>query len=125
MTVVRRGAGSDAGAVLVKCEDGPLVHGCRPAVDVLFESVAQAYAGRVLAVVMTGMGKDGCDGVRALKARGCYCITQTEATCTVYGMPETVDRAELSDERVALENLARRTAEVVKRPPRRRALRPK
>lgn len=125
MTVARQGAGSDAARVVVRCEDGPMVHGCRPAVDVLFASVAQVYAGCVLAVVMTGMGKDGCDGVRALKARGCYCITQTEATCTVYGMSEAVDRAELSDERVALENLAQRTAEVVKRPPRRRARWPK
>jgi two-component system chemotaxis response regulator CheB len=64
---------------------------------------------------MTGMGKDGCDGVQYLKnARvGTYCITQTESSCVVYGMPKAVDTLQLSDESVPLEALAGRICELL------------
>jgi two-component system chemotaxis response regulator CheB len=62
---------------------------------------------------MTGMGSDGCEGVRAMKRRGCHCLTQTEETCVVYGMPLSVDEAGLSDERVPLGELAGRIIQLV------------
>lgn len=99
---------SQDGGVVVGINDEPPENSCRPAVDVLFRSVAAAYGDRgVLAVVLTGMGSDGCSGMRALKRRGCYCITQSERSCVVYGMPRAVDEAGLSDKSVALEEIPR------------------
>lgn len=94
----------------------PPENSCRPAVDVLFRSVATAYRGHALAIVMTGMGDDGARGVASLKERGCYCLTQDEASCTIYGMPRAVDQAGLSDERLPLERLASRIAQLVSAP---------
>lgn len=76
----------------------PPVNSVRPSADVLFESVAESYKGRILAVVLTGMGEDGKKGVAALKTQNCYCLSQTSETCVVYGMPRAVDEAGLSDE---------------------------
>ncbi|MCL4694342.1 MAG: chemotaxis protein CheB, partial [Candidatus Hydrogenedentes bacterium] len=87
--------------------------GCRPSVDVLFQSIAQHAIRGVLSVIMTGMGSDGCDGVRAIKARGGYCISQDEASSGVFGMPKAVEDADLSDEQVPLDRLASRIAAIV------------
>ncbi len=89
--------------------DGPKENSCRPAVDVLFRSVATSCgASNVLAVIMTGMGSDGMRGVQTLKRKGCRCLTQSKQTCVVYGMPQAVDAAGLSDESVDLDNIADR-----------------
>jgi two-component system, chemotaxis family, protein-glutamate methylesterase/glutaminase len=102
------------GGVVVGINDEPPENSCRPAVDVLFRSVAAAYGDRgVLAVVLTGMGSDGCSGVRALKRQGCYCITQSERSCVVYGMPRAVDEAGLSDKSIALEEIPREIEKLV------------
>ena len=100
----------------VGVNDSPRENGCRPSVDVLFRSLAAQYGGNMLAVVMTGMGSDGREGVRAMKRRGCYCLTQTEASCVIYGMPQAVDTAGLSDESVALEHLGSRITEITRKP---------
>lgn len=79
--------------------DDAKVNGCRPAVDVLFTSVAERFTGGVLSIVLTGMGQDGANGVAALKQRGsCACIVQDEETCVVYGMPRAVNERRLADE---------------------------
>ena len=70
---------------------------CRPAVDVLFRSVAEVCQGRCLAVVLTGMGKDGEEGCRLLKEKGARVVVQDEATCVVWGMPRAVEEAGLAD----------------------------
>lgn len=75
----------------------PAVNGVRPSADILFESVARSYEGNILAVILTGMGEDGRNGVRKMKQSGCVCITQAPQTCVVYGMPRAVDDAGLSD----------------------------
>ena len=103
----------DGEAFIIGLNENPPENSCRPSVDVLFRSLAAHYGGNVLAVVMTGMGSDGCEGVRALKRGGCHCLTQTEDTCVVYGMPLAVDEAGLSDEKVALPHLAHRIASLV------------
>lgn len=87
--------------------DEPPENSCRPSVDVLFRSVAVQYSeSGVLALVLTGMGYDGLNGVRALKRRKCYCITQSEASCVVYGMPRAVDEAGLSDRSLDIKEMA-------------------
>ncbi len=104
-----------AGGLIVGLNEQAPVHSCRPSVDVLFRSMAAQVDGAVLAVVMTGMGNDGCDGVRALKRQGAYCLTQTEKSCVVYGMPLAVDEAALSDEQVPLDLLALRVTQLARR----------
>ena len=114
--VVRRQAGeAGAGPLVIGLNDQPPEHSCRPSVDVLFRSLAAQCEGNLMAVVMTGMGSDGCEGVRAMKRRGCLCLTQSEASCVVYGMPLAVDEAGLSDEQVPLDRLADRIVQLAGR----------
>ncbi len=77
-------------------EDAP-ENSCRPSVDVLFRSVAQVFASRALAVVLTGMGQDGLRGCQQLSAAGSEIVVQDEATSVVWGMPGFVARGELAD----------------------------
>jgi two-component system chemotaxis response regulator CheB len=79
--------------------------GRHPSVDVLFQSAADVYHERVLAVVMTGMGDDGTQGAAWIKARGGSVLTEAEESCVVYGMPRAVVEAGLSDASVPLDRL--------------------
>jgi two-component system chemotaxis response regulator CheB len=79
----------------------------RPSVDVLFQSAAEAYGGRVLGVVMTGMGSDGKEGAAWIKAQGGTVLTEAEESCVIYGMPRTVVEAGLSDQAVPLNGMAK------------------
>lgn len=99
---------------IIKLEKGEPVNGVMPAADITFYSVAKSYSGAsILAVVLTGMGEDGRDGVRELKEKcNCYCITQDEATSVVYGMPKSVVEAGLSDETLPIEKIASRIQEI-------------
>ena len=65
----------------------PPVNSCRPSVDVLFESLAEECGPAVVAVLLTGIGRDGAKGMAALKAAGAHTIAQDEASSVVYGMP--------------------------------------
>ncbi|MFM7136232.1 MAG: chemotaxis response regulator protein-glutamate methylesterase [Planctomycetota bacterium] len=65
----------------------PPVHHCRPAVDVLFRSAAEAAGPRVVAALLTGMGSDGALGMQAIRMAGGFTIAEDERTCVVYGMP--------------------------------------
>lgn len=101
---------SDSSGKVIRLENSPYVNGVRPAADVLFGSAAKSYAGKnILAVVLTGMGSDGLKGVEELKSKcNCYCMTQSEKTCVVYGMPRSVYEAGWSDEVVELREISRR-----------------
>jgi len=70
----------------VALHQGPIIHHVRPAVDVLFESALGAGK-NALAILLTGMGRDGAQGMKELKAAGAATIAQNEDTCVVYGMP--------------------------------------
>lgn len=61
----------------------PPINNCRPAVDVLFRSVVATFKGKVLAIIMTGMGRDGTAGVKMLKRNDYYCIAQDEISSVV------------------------------------------
>ena len=71
----------------VYLNEDPPENSCRPAVDVLFRSAAEAYGSRLLAMVLTGMGKDGLRGCEAVRSRGGRILVQDEATSVVWGMP--------------------------------------
>ena len=66
----------------------PMINGCRPSIDTLFFSLAKENTTSVVAVLLTGMGRDGAEGLLALREKGAYTIAQDEATCAVYGMPK-------------------------------------
>ncbi len=96
----------DGAGVLAHLDVRPLDTPYRPSVDVLFQSAADVYGGRVLGVVMTGMGSDGREGAAWIKAKGGTVLTESEDSCVVYGMPRSVVEAGLSDEAVGLDRMA-------------------
>ncbi len=72
----------------VQVKTGPMVHHQRPAVDVLFNSVAKYAGANALGVIMTGMGSDGAEGLLKMKQAGSHTIAQDEDSCVVFGMPK-------------------------------------
>lgn len=82
MAVCRQG-----GELALHCFHGPKIHSVRPAVDVLFGSVVKVLGASALGVLLTGMGKDGADGLLRLRQAGAPTIGQDRETCVVYGMP--------------------------------------
>lgn len=102
--------------IVVGLNDSPPENSCRPSADVLFRSVASLYGDTgALSIIMTGMGSDGLAGIKTLKRNKCYCITQSESSCVVYGMPRVVEEAGLSDESVDLDQLAERLVMLVRK----------
>ncbi len=95
---------SKLGVIVATPEQPATLH--RPSVDVMFSSACKAYDGQVLALVMTGMGKDGLEGARRIKRYGGKVVAQSEETCVVYGMPKVVVEAGLADAVLPLDNLA-------------------
>ena len=98
MVVRRQGA-----RVSIALNDLPPENGCRPSVDVLFRSAADAYPRSVIAVVLTGMGTDGARGIGPLKRSGAHVIAQDEATSVVWGMPGAAAATGQVDEVLPLE----------------------
>ena len=92
----------------VKILDGDDRVNSKPCVDVTFASAAASFGGKVLGIVLTGMGADGCEGARLLKQKGSFIWSQNQETCVVYGMPAAVARAGLSDEVMAVKDVAPR-----------------
>jgi two-component system chemotaxis response regulator CheB len=86
-------------------DQSPPENSCRPAVDVLFRSLAGVYGGGVVAAVLTGMGQDGMRGALELKACGGRIIAQDEASSVVWGMPGSVVRAGAADQVMALDRI--------------------
>jgi two-component system chemotaxis response regulator CheB len=101
------------GTVVVRLDLEPAHTAHRPAVDVLFQSAANVYGDRVLAVVLTGMGADGTAGAAWVKAQGGRVFSEAEETCVVYGMPRSVVAAGLSDASVPLPDMARAISEAL------------
>lgn len=85
----------------------------KPSVDVTFGSLARSFPGKTLAVVLTGMGADGREGCRMMKQSGSVVWSQDEKTSVIYGMPMAVAKAGLSDEILALTDIAQRLKEGV------------
>jgi two-component system, chemotaxis family, protein-glutamate methylesterase/glutaminase len=107
MLVVRKGL-----RTVVELNQDTPENSCRPAVDVLFRSVAQAYGPNVLAVVMTGMGSDGARGAAHIREAGGEILVQDEASSVVWGMPGAVVSSGLAD---GIFSLSEISEEIVRR----------
>lgn len=79
----------------------------KPSVDVTYASVAKVYGRSALSIILTGMGADGCEGARLLKREGATMWAQSEASCTIYGMPAAVINAGLADAVLDLEDIGK------------------
>ena len=96
----------DGSYVAAKISDEPLNALYRPSADIMMKSAASTFHGPLLGVIMTGMGKDGVEGLKCIKSKGGYVIAQDEESCIVYGMPAAALEEGLVDSMVSLENIS-------------------
>lgn len=98
--------GARGGRKTISILDGDERLTYKPSVDLTFGSVAKTYPGKVLSIVLTGMGSDGKEGCRMMKSNGSTVWTQNEASCVVYGMPMMVDKSGYSDRSLDIDVIA-------------------
>jgi two-component system chemotaxis response regulator CheB len=96
----------EGGHLVLQVTDTPTNTIHKPSVDVTFRSLAETAGSGTLAVILTGMGSDGLEGVRALRGEGCPAIAQSAQSCVVYGMPRAVVEAGLADAVLPIEEIA-------------------
>lgn len=94
--------------------ESPAVDGFRPSASYLFESAARRLGAGVVAVVLTGMGRDGTAGLKAVRAAGGYVVAQDRATSVVYGMPQAAVEAGLADAVLPLEAISGRLESLIR-----------
>jgi two-component system chemotaxis response regulator CheB len=103
------------GRYVVEVKRGPLVCRHRPSVDVLFKSVVRSAGANAVGVLMTGMGKDGAQGLLAMKESGATTIAQDEASSVVYGMPREAVELGAADHVVPLNRIPHKMLELARR----------
>lgn len=108
MTIRRQGV-----SICIETSQTPPENSCRPAVDVLFRSVAQVYGENTLGVVLTGMGQDGRRGAEIIRDAGGLIFAQDEQTSVVWGMPRAVVQAQLADKILPLEDVSQQIISAV------------
>ncbi len=89
----------------VQVKSGPMIHHQRPAVDVLFKTTADYAGANAVGIILTGMGKDGAEGLLKMKEAGAGTIAQDEKSCIVFGMPKEAIKLDAVDRVVSLENI--------------------
>ena len=89
----------------LRLSGGPERHSCRPAVDVLFESLARECGPTTVACLLTGMGRDGAVGLRAIREAGGLTLAEAESSCVVYGMPREAARIDAASRILPLDEL--------------------
>ncbi|MDR1486860.1 MAG: chemotaxis response regulator protein-glutamate methylesterase [Deltaproteobacteria bacterium] len=97
----------------VEVKSGPMVHHQRPAVDVLFKSVAKYAGANSIGVILTGMGSDGAEGIKIMKPAGAKTIAQDEASSVVFGMPKEAIKTGCVDKVVSLRNMPQSILDMV------------
>jgi two-component system, chemotaxis family, protein-glutamate methylesterase/glutaminase len=89
----------------INIDDVPELTTYKPSVDITFNSIAEDYRGRVLAIVLTGMGSDGCQGAKLLREKGATVWAQDEASSVVYGMPMAIVKENLADKVMSVDEI--------------------
>ena len=102
-----------SGQLIIKITESEPGQNYKPCVDLTFNSVAKALPGKTLAVVLTGMGSDGREGAKTIKAGGSQVWAQNEASCVVYGMPSAIIDAGLADQILPLDDIGNTLTEAV------------
>lgn len=97
----------------VELDSGPPVSYVKPSVDFMMSSLATVFKEKVVAVILTGMGRDGAEGIKFVKKYGAKVICQDEATSTIFGMPKAVIDDGNADEVVPLSAIAERIVDLV------------
>jgi two-component system response regulator WspF len=92
---------------------GPADCACRPSIDLFFKSVDRCWPGDVIAVLLTGMGRDGAEGLRVLHAKGHHTIAQDRPSSAVYGMPGAAAELQAASEILALDKIGPRLTNIV------------
>lgn len=89
----------------IKISDAPAVNSCRPSIDVFFDSLARSHGSESVALLLTGMGRDGAQGLRSLRESGAHTIAQDEKSSVVFGMPKAAISLDAACEVVALDDI--------------------
>lgn len=90
---------------VIKIIDAPAVNSCRPSIDVFFESLAPSKGKHTVGLLLTGMGRDGAQGLLQLKERGAFTIAQDEQSCVVFGMPKAAIALNAASEVLPLDTI--------------------
>jgi len=98
----------------IRLSSSPAVGGHRPSVNVMLNSLSETNLDNIIGVIMTGMGSDGCEGMKNLKVKNnAYIIAQDEKTCVVYGMPKAVVESGIADVVVPIQRIAKEIVKAV------------
>jgi two-component system chemotaxis response regulator CheB len=108
-----RVVGGDAGERRIQLDSSPPIWGVRPSAEPLFASVAELYGAAAVGVVLTGMGRDGSDGLRMMRDAGGQAVVQDRATSTIYGMPAAAMQRAGADREVPLGSVATAIVELL------------
>ncbi len=103
--------------LVARLDDGPAENFCRPSVDPMLRSATTACGGRVVMLMLTGMGHDGLNGTKALVAAGGIALAQDEASSVVWGMPGAIARAGLCNAVLPVQAMAERVAALLRNMP--------
>jgi two-component system chemotaxis response regulator CheB len=98
---------------VIRIHDGPEVNGCRPSVDVTMKSAARVFGRRAVGLVMTGMGRDGAEGLAAIKSAGGQTFAQDRESSVIWGMPRAAVELGAASEVLGLDHIADRLAKIV------------
>jgi two-component system chemotaxis response regulator CheB len=97
---------------MVEISEDPLNTLYRPSADIMMTSAVAAFKGPLLGIIMTGMGKDGVEGLKQIKSKGGYVIAQDEESCVVYGMPRAAIEEGVVDSIQSLESISASLAQL-------------
>lgn len=100
---------------IISLNQKPQLWGVRPCVDYMMQTIAPLYGDRLIGVILTGMGRDGANGMADIKRHGGQTIIQNEETCLVYGMPRAVAERGLADHVVPLQEVAHKIVQLLNR----------
>ena len=92
--------------IKIEISDNPVNALYKPSADIMMKSAASTFHGPLLGLIMTGMGRDGVEGLKSIKSKGGYVIAQDEESCIVYGMPQAALEEGVVDSMVSVDNIS-------------------